>query len=121
MRRPSHCGCCILPPALLLRIARNGNAQQRDAALDTLAVDHTLRLGRATWQLLDGGTRRGLFGLAGACKQRSIYDAHGAEALPGRLVRAEGAAAQADVEVNEAYDGLGATFDFYADVYDRNS
>jgi len=45
----------------------------------------------------------------------------GAEALPGRLVRAEGAAAGRDVDVNEAYDGLGATFDFFADVYDRNS
>ncbi|HSU43869.1 MAG TPA: M4 family metallopeptidase [Casimicrobiaceae bacterium] len=121
MGRLSHCGCCILPPELLLRIARNGNPSQREAALDTLAVDHTLRLGRATWQLLDGGTRRGLFGISSAGKQRSIYDAHGAEALPGRLVRAEGAAAQADVEVNEAYDGLGATFDFFADVYDRNS
>jgi Zn-dependent metalloprotease len=121
MRRLSHCGCRILPPVLLQRIARNGNALQREAALDTLAVDHTLRLGRATWQLLDAGTRRGLFGVGGAGKQRSIYDAHGAEVLPGRLVRAEGAPAQADVEVNEAYDGLGATFDFFADVYDRNS
>ena len=121
MRRPSHCACRILPPALLQRIARNGNARQREAALDTLAVDHTLRLGRATWQLLDAGTRHGLFGISGAGKQRSIYDAHGAEALPGRLVRAEGAPAQGDVEVNEAYDGLGATFDFFADVYDRNS
>jgi Zn-dependent metalloprotease len=118
----SHRGCCrILPPELLRRIARNGNSRQRDAALDTLAVDHTLRLGRATWQLLDSGERRGLLGLAGGVKQRSIYDAHGSEALPGRLVRVEGAAAGTDAEVNEAYDGLGATFDFFADVYDRNS
>jgi len=117
----SRRGCCILPPELLRRIARNGNARQRDAALDTLAVDHTLRLGRATWQLLDAGTRRGLFGMGAPSKQRSVYDAHAAEALPGRLVRAEGAPAGGDVEVNEAYDGLGATFDFFADVYDRNS
>jgi len=117
----SHRGCCILPPELLRRIARNGNAKQRDAALDTLAVDQTLRLGRATWELLNAGTRRGLFGTPGAGKQRSIYDAQGAETLPGRLVRAEGAPAAGDVEVNEAYDGLGATFDFYAEVYDRNS
>jgi Zn-dependent metalloprotease len=36
-------------------------------------------------------------------------------------VRIEGSAAIADSEANEAYDGLGATFDFYADAYDRNS
>jgi Zn-dependent metalloprotease len=105
----------------LRRIARNGSARQRDAALDTLAVDHTLRLGRATWELLNAGSRRSLFSIPGAAKQRSIYDAHNGEALPGRLTRAEGAPAGGDVEANEAYDGLGATYDFYADVYDRNS
>jgi Zn-dependent metalloprotease len=36
-------------------------------------------------------------------------------------VRREGSAAIGDVDANEAYDGLGATFDFFADVYDRNS
>jgi Zn-dependent metalloprotease len=121
MHHTLYCGCSILPPTLLQRIARNGNSRQRDAALATLAVDHTLRLARATFDLLDPGTRRGLFGLAASGKQRSIYDAHGSETLPGRLARAEGAAAASDVEVNEAYDGLGATYDFYADVYDRNS
>src|SRR5579884_3397892 len=114
-------GCSILPPELLRRIARNGTRAQRDAALDTLAVDHTLRIGRATWQLLAPGPVGGPFAAAGPHRQRTIYDAHGAEALPGRIVRSEGAPAVADVEVDEAYDGLGATFDFYADVYDRNS
>jgi Zn-dependent metalloprotease len=121
MRLVSGCGCSILPSDLLHRIARNGNSRQRDAALATLGLDHTLRLARATFDLLDGGTRRGLYGIAGAAKERSIYDAHGTETLPGRMVRAEGAPAVADVEANEAYDGLGATYDFYADVYDRRS
>jgi Zn-dependent metalloprotease len=121
MHHGLHRTCSILPPELLRRIARNGNSRQRDAALGTLGVDHALRLGRATWQLLDSGERRGLFGLAGAVKQRSVYDAHGSETLPGRLVRGEGAAAGSDVDVNEAYDGLGATFDFFAAAYDRNS
>src|SRR5690349_1967649 len=121
MRPVYGCGCSILPPDLLRRIARNGSSRQRDDALATLGVDHTLRLTRATYDLLDPRTGAGLFGIAGAGKERSIYDAHGTETLPGRMVRAEGAAAVADVEVNEAYDGLGATYDFYADVYDRNS
>src|SRR5690348_13670448 len=98
MRSVSRCGCSILPPELLRRIARNGNSTQRDDALATLGVDHTLRLARATFDLLDAGTRRDLYGMAGGAKERSVYDAQGTEALPGRMVRAEGAPAVADVE-----------------------
>jgi Zn-dependent metalloprotease len=120
-RRGRLPGCCILPPDMLRRIALHGSRDQREAALDTLAVDQTLRLGRATYQLLDSGARHELLGIPTIAKQRTIYDAQDHETLPGRMVRAEGAAGAADVEVNEAYDGLGATFDFYAEVYDRNS
>lgn len=122
MRRAScRHGCSILPPDLLRRIAQHGTARQREAALDTLGVDHTLRLARATLQLLGPPARRGLFGLAGAQKQRTIYDAGHGETLPGRVVRNEGDPRGSDVEVDEAYDGLGATFDFFAEVFDRNS
>jgi Zn-dependent metalloprotease len=116
-----HHGCSILPPDLLRRIAQHGDRRQREAALDTLGLDHTLRLGRATLQLLGPPGHRGLFGLAGVQKQRTIYDAHGTETLPGRVVRNEGDTRASDVEVDEAYDGLGATFDFFAEVFDRNS
>src|SRR5689334_3473725 len=119
--RPHQCGCTILPPELLRRIARNGTARQRDAALGTLAIDHTLRLARATYQLLESGAQRGALGVPVTAKQRTVYDAQGRDVLPGKTVRTEGVAPVGDVEVNEAYDGLGATFDFFADVYDRNS
>jgi Zn-dependent metalloprotease len=56
-----------------------------------------------------------------AAKQRTVYDAQGHDTLPGRTVRTEGSVPVADVDANEAYDGLGATFDFFAGVYDRNS
>ncbi len=36
-------------------------------------------------------------------------------------MRIEGAPASGDAAVDEAYDGLGATFDLYWDVYERNS
>jgi Zn-dependent metalloprotease len=116
-----HHGCAILPPEMLRRIAAHGSRNQREAALATLAVDQTLRLGRATYQLLESRSGRALLGVPTDGRQRTIYDAQGRETLPGRTVRTEGAAAVADGEVNEAYDGLGATFDFFADVYDRNS
>jgi Zn-dependent metalloprotease len=41
--------------------------------------------------------------------------------LPGKLVRREGDPKSRDVAVNEAYDGSGATYDFYKNVFNRNS
>ena len=116
----TQCRCTILPPELLLRIAQRGTKAQRDAALATLAADQTMRLARATYELMERGARSNLLVPVGA-KQRTVYDAEHRETLPGKATRVEGAAPIADVDANEAYDGLGATFDFYARVYDRNS
>jgi Zn-dependent metalloprotease len=110
-----------MPPEILRRIAAQGTKRQRNAALATLATDQTLRLARATYELLEAGVHRNLLAVPVATKQRTIYDAENRETLPGRLVRTEGAAATADREVDEAYDGLGATFDFFAEAYGRNS
>jgi Zn-dependent metalloprotease len=115
------CGCAIVPPDLLRRMASRGSKAQREAALETLAADQTMRLARATYQLLEAGAHRNLLSVPVSAKQRTVYDAQNREALPGRTVRAEGSASIADVDANEAYDGLGATFDFFAEVYDRNS
>ncbi len=118
--RPHYC-CSIIPPHLLRRIALNGNKEQRAAALSTLAIDQTMRLERATYQLLENGGHQALFTSGIITKQRTIYDGGGADALPGKTVRPEGGPAGRDVAVNEAYDGLGATFDFYAGAFERNS
>lgn len=58
---------------------------------------------------------------AGATPQRSIHDAGHGTTLPGALVWAEGAAATGDESVDEAYDGLGATWEVLARVYGRDS
>ena len=113
--------CAIVPPELLRRIAQNGTKPQREAALATLAADHSLRFARATTQLLGGAARRITLAAVELVPHRTIFDAGHREALPGRPVRVEGQRAGRDVEVNEAYDGLGATFAFFADAYDRNS
>src|SRR5689334_19490073 len=113
---------CILPPYIVRAIAKNGSPQQRDSALDTLASDMTFRTLRASLQLLDPRPARRVNALMGEPnKRRSIYTANHSEDLPGELVRSEGQAATKDVAVNEAYDGLGATYDFYWDVFERNS
>jgi Zn-dependent metalloprotease len=111
---------CILPPHVLREIAKRGNAAQRTAALDTLALDSTMRSERLTFQLFAGAPGVAVVG-APANAHRSIYTAGNSQALPGTLVRAEGQPASTDQSVNEAYDGLGHTFDFYLDAYQRNS
>lgn len=118
-----HSIFCVVPPHILHEIARNGTPQERDFALKTLATDGTLRTRRATHQLLSAGrlSFRNLLSTAPVAKFRSIFDAGKTPSLPGRMVRAEGQPATGDQAANEAYDGLGATFDFYWDVFQRNS
>lgn len=114
-----HSIFCILPPHVLRAIARNGNSSQRNAALNALALDGTLRTQRATLQLMAAAP--GVPATAPAPVHRTIYTAGNSQGLPGTLVRSEGSDKSADVSVNEAYDGLGDTFDFYLDAYQRNS
>ena len=59
--------------------------------------------------------------VAPSSPERTISDAGGTETLPGTAVRHEGEAASDDVAVNEAYDGLGATYELYAEAFDRAS
>ncbi len=116
------CTCCaIIPPRVLQSIVRAGTPAQRDAALATLATDATQRLSRATVQLLPRDAPRVRLAQAAVAKQRTIYDAKQRTTLPGKAVRNEGDPRGKDVCVNEAYDGLGATFDFYWAAYRRNS
>lgn len=114
---------CILPPHMLESIAQNGTVQQRARALQTLAVDHTLRALRAAPPQAARAARGrpGMLALAEGQKQRTISDAHHTQNLPGSVVRAEGVPPTGDPAVDEAYDGLGATYDLFWDVYERNS
>ncbi|MBD2809962.1 peptidase M4 family protein [Xenorhabdus sp. Vera] len=53
---------------------------------------------------------------------RIIYDAQHKEIFPGKkLSRSEGMAEHSDVAVNEAYDHLGKTYEFYKKVFNRDS
>ncbi len=54
-------------------------------------------------------------------KRRAVYDAGHGDGLPGTLVREEGDGPTDDPAVNEAFDGAGATYDLYDQVFDRNS
>ena len=119
-------GCCfIAPPFLLDRLAKEGNAEQQQAALATMAQSASIRTRRAMLTELvrtRGMDVAALVPTAGA-EDRSVYDVEhgGYNDLPGRLVRSEGGPASDDDSVNEAYDGADATYTFYKQVYDRDS
>jgi Zn-dependent metalloprotease len=117
-----HSISCILPPYILLNIARNGNRDEREFALRAIALDQSLRTNRLIYSL-PGGLKlpHTAAALAPPQEKRSIYDAGHLQDLPGKLVRSEGQAAVSDAAVNQAYEGLGDTFDFYWKIYDRNS
>lgn len=116
MSRISHIHC-IVPPHMLREIAQRGSATQRQLALKTLGTSEQFR-----------GRRQVLAEVAELAasvlvpeKQRLIFDAENSTNLPGRQVRAEGAPPTDNLAVDEAYDGSGATYDLYTDVYGRNS
>jgi Zn-dependent metalloprotease len=112
---------CILPPHVLRNLASRAKARLREAALRTMSVDSTFRAMRGAMRAPGMPAVRRVVGAAPGVKQRSIYTAGNVETLPGTLVRAEGQAAGDDVAVNEAYDGLGATHDFFWQVFERDS
>lgn len=118
-----HSIFCVLPPHVLKNIAQNGTPKQRSLAMQTLSVDNTLRALRSTKGQPKAGTARTGSTMLGAESQiqRTIYDAKNEQRLPGVVVRAEGSPASGNAAVDEAYDGLGATYNFFWDIFDRNS
>ena len=113
---------CILPPHIIDALVQRGTPRQRARALRTLAVDNTIRALRSTPRtIVPRGRRRPSMTAAEGQKQRTIYNAHNTETLPGDVVRTEGSPPSGDQAVDEAYDGLGATYDFYSLAYNRNS
>ena len=110
---------CVLPPYILGAIAQNGTSEQRAWALGVLACDAGLRETRsrtpARSTAADVVRRR--------TPVRAIFDAAGSAAQPptGRKLRGEGDQPTGDAAADEAYDGLGATYDLYLETYDRDS
>jgi Zn-dependent metalloprotease len=105
---------------MLRAVAQNGTPQQRSRALGTLATDSTFRALRVAQLPATAAVRQPQF-LAQDQKQRTVFDARGTENLPGGMVRAEGASPTGDAATDEAYDGLGATYDFFWETFERSS
>ncbi|MBD3943322.1 M4 family metallopeptidase [Microbacterium sp. NEAU-LLC] len=113
----------IVPPYLLARIAavQEGSwARAADAAQRTLAAprEYTPVRSRLRLSIEEPGV---LVAETTPAPDREISDAQHREVVPGVRVRGEGDPAGGDSAVDEAYDGLGATFDFWWDAYQRDS
>lgn len=112
----------IIPPFLLARIAASGGprlARAAAAAAKTLAMPRPVRGERTRLRLsIDGAGA--LVAETGPAPDRVISDAQNREQLPGIRVRGEDDPATGDPAADEAFDGLGATFDFFWDAFARN-
>jgi Zn-dependent metalloprotease len=108
---------CIIPPHMLKSMYANGSASQKQAAVAAVVASAQLRGQR---QALSEASIHAAPSAVMA-KQRRVYTASNGSTLPGTLVRDEGGAAVSDPAVNEAYEGAGATYDLYWEIYQRNS
>ncbi len=115
---------CIIPQEVLRQIIRHGSDAEKEAALKTIALDSTFRISRAETaaSLAPAMLRAAAVGGTPGTPHRSIYDQkHSEEMVLGHPTRAEGAPPVDDAGVNQAYDGFGATYQFYWDVFQRDS
>lgn len=117
--------CSIIPPYLLEALAGSSNPEVAANAAQALRHDAALRArrqGRAGLAPGPAPTAEQVPPPGGpGAPQRMISDAAGTEDLPGRVVRREGEPATHDAAADEAYDGLGATWELFSAAYGRNS
>jgi Zn-dependent metalloprotease len=113
--------CSIIPPYLLRRVAAQGAPQFSAAARAAKEALLHVKSVQAARTMPSPSVPAGVRQLKPGPPRRSIYDAEGAESLPGRLLRKEGEPATGDLSADEAYDGLGHTHRLYADIFGRNS
>ncbi|SFR99908.1 Thermolysin metallopeptidase, catalytic domain [Microbacterium sp. cf046] len=113
----------IVPPYLLARIAAAREptwARAAQAARATLDAPREYRSVRSRIRM--SIEEPGTLVIEGVpAPDRTISDARRLERLPGVRVRGEDDPPTGDAAVDEAFDGLGATFDFYWDAYRRSS
>jgi Zn-dependent metalloprotease len=128
--RSSTCCCTIAPPFLLARLIQEGTPEQREAALQTIAASASMRsrralVGRLAREMPE--VRSIAFAQPSSAPAeaavQSVYDVEegGNSSLPGTLVRASGDPPSSDPAVDEVYDATETTYDFYKDVFKRNS
>lgn len=109
----------IVPSYLLARLAESGRYPGAAAA-----ARHTLTAGRPPFRArldLSIDENGDLVAALSDAPNRTISDAGNTQTLPGAVVRREDDEPVADESANQAFDGLGATFEMLLSAFGRNS
>lgn len=104
----------VIPPYILSKIIAHGSGHQQEEARRTLT--HVQHLMAEPWH-----KPTGVKTAVGGQVEREIYDAQNEQTLPGKLIRQEGQSSNGDIAAEEAWNYLGTTYDFFWQVYKRNS
>jgi Zn-dependent metalloprotease len=109
---------CIIPPYITEYLAQSPNPEVRSRAIAELQAAVAMRTTREIAQAMPS-----LMAVMSPYrrKHRLVYDAQQTDQLPGSLARSEGQAKVADAVVNEVYDAAGDVYDFFEQVFQRNS
>jgi len=116
MTAPHNPLFCILPPYMLDNIAEKGTDEQKSRAAQTLSHSAAMRAQRE----VQPKPAVGMPAVSGV-KKRTVYTADETASLPGRVLRQEGAPPSGNPAADEAYDGAGATYDLYWQIFQRDS
>lgn len=114
LRQTNPC-CFIIPEYVNKKIVEKGTKKQKEQAWKNLILTEQLRGRRLVTGLMSS-----MFSVSNKL-DRTIFDAENSESLPGTLVRREGGKAKGGKTVTEAYDYSGSTYNFFRDIFDRNS
>ena len=115
-RTPVH---SIVPPHIFKHLAglsEDSWPGLADRALESMALAAEMRSERCA---LVGVSA--LHEAHGQGPHRTVFDAKNGFSLPGHVVRREGDEATNDLAVDEAYEGLGATYTYFKKVHRRDS
>lgn len=107
--------CFIIPEYVNKKIVEKGTKKQKEQAWKNLVLTEQLRGRRLVTGLMSS-----MFSVSNKL-ERTIFDSKNSEKLPGTLVRREGGKVKGGKNVTEAYDYSGSTYNFFKDVFDRNS
>nr|WP_309741732.1 M4 family metallopeptidase [Chamaesiphon sp. OTE_20_metabat_361] len=108
-----------MPPYVIDRLTESDDPEIRRLGIDATASAAATRAVRSTFAAMP--MMAAIPSPAGN-KHRLVYDMKNRQSpLPGTLVRSEGAPAVTDKATNEAYDYSGVVYDFYKEIFQRNS
>jgi len=108
-----------VPPYVLEALSTHEDAEVREAARSSLLLTERLRGRRPLEAIL--ARLSPLVRSNDGTEQRRVFTSAHTTKVPGMIVRQEGGSPSGDRAVDEAYEAGGVIFDFYREVFGRNS